>query len=158
MMRKEKITPFDEEFAVAADDFLAGTIERTGREDAELSALLDTLERVKTAFADSDDAAARERIRSQMRRVWFEVEAERSAPKENWQTQIRDFFWQNQLQTRLSISFAMILLLFAAVPFFFSEESALAGTAGSVGIPNWLGILLVLILVATLFMLFKRQK
>lgn len=157
-MRKENIQPFDEEFAAAADDFFAGNIVRTEREDTELSVLLDTLERVGDAFDDSAETAARDRIRKNLRGAWFELEAEKAIERPGVLTQLRDFFLQNQVQTRLAVSFAMILLILVIVPAFFGTEPQVAGTAGGWFISPRFVVILLIGLVSTLFWVLKQPK
>lgn len=157
-MRKENIQPFDEEFAAAADDFFAGNIVRTDREDAELSVLLDTLERVGDAFDDSAETMARDRIRKNLHSAWFELESEKPVERSGVLTQLRDFFLQYRVQTRLAVSFAMILLILVVVPAFFDTEPQVAGTAGGWFTSPGFVVILLIGLVSTLFWVLKRPK
>jgi hypothetical protein len=158
MMRKKYIQPIDEEFAAAADDFFARNIVRTDREGADLSALLDTLERVDTAFDSSAEDEAREQIRKNLRKVWFEVEAEKVEERPGLLSQIRDIFGQNKPRVRLAVSFAMALLILAVVPSLFDTELKMAGTAGSFSFPPFLTVILFVGLLSTLFFILKQPK
>jgi len=157
MMFKKNTQHLDEEFAVAADDFFAGTIVRTDREDAELSVLLNTLERVDEAFNKSSEAEARDRIRKNLRMAWFEIEAEKTAQGSGILAQLRDFFRQNRLSTRFAVSFAMILLILVAAPAFFGNQPEMAGTAGG-RFSSPLFIVLLVGLVSTLFWILRPPK
>ena len=157
-MRKKNIQHLDEEFSAAADDFFDGTIVRTDREDRELSVLLNTLERVDKAFDGSAEAESRDLIRKNLRRAWFEVEAEKAAQRPGLLAQIRGFFRQNRLSTRVAVSFAMILFILVAVPAFFGNQSEMAGTAGGRFSSPLLIIVLLVGLVSTLFLVLRRPK
>lgn len=159
MTRKETIHPLDEEFAAAADEFFAGTLQKTEREDAELSALLDTLHRVDDAFVENAETEARERIRRNLRKAWFAEQELKAAKRPGFQDRIRDFFWQNRQQAGLAFSFAMILLVLAVTPFLVGTDPGMAGTAGGLNPAKTsvMAILLIVFVSALVWALKRKQ-
>ena len=159
MMRKETTHPLDEEFAAAADEFFAGTLTQKDREDAELSALLDTLHRVDAAFTDHAEEEDRERIRKNIRKAWFAEQDLKAAKRPSIQTRLRDFFWQNRQPARLAFSFAMIILILAVTPFLLNNDPAMAGTAGGLGpVKTSAMVILMIVFVSALVWALKRKQ
>ena len=158
MMRKENTQHLDEEFAAAADEFLVGRIVKAEYEGTELFGLLNTLERVDKAFSVSAEVEARERIRKNLRRAWFEVEAQKVDKRPSFFDQLRSFFLQNRQRTGFAVSFAMVLLMLVAAPFFFNNGASMAGTAGGLNKSALFNTILLVGLVSTLFWVLKRHS
>ena len=157
MTRKETFHALDEEFAAAADKFFAGTLEKTDREDAEISALLDTLQRVDTAFSGDTEADARERIRKNLHKAWFAEQEMKKAKRSGFLSTLREFFWQNRQQAGLALSFAMILIVLVVTPFLLNSNPSMAATAGTIN-PTKASILAVLIVVVVSALLWALKR
>lgn len=158
MMHDKKIHPIDDEFATAADAYFAGKRERLATENDELKNLMDTLARVDDAFFEPVNEDAKERIRKNMSRVWFTLEAEQKEERVGFFDQVRAFFSQNQKPVRFAVSFAMTLLVFALVPFLLEAEPNMAGAASGFGDSKTVTIVLFIALISALFVIFGRQN
>ncbi len=157
MTRKDSPNYLDEEFAAAADDFFTSKLKTTGREDAELDALLNTLQQVDEAFADDAEERARERIRKSLQKAWFAEQELKSTKQQSFQSKLKNFFWQNKRQTSLAFSFAMLLLFLVLTPFLLTSDPHMAGTAGAI-ISSKLSLLILGIFFVSILVLLTLKK